>query len=482
MSRWNERFQSNVLGAEWARLKRSAEDAFADGADSAEIGPELARLRKVVGFIDGALDGVDPELLPFGFYDLLNVQASHCASRIDAYSSSRGIDDVRAANHHADELLSLVRPHLVLDGSAANAFRKAAVGYGKTYEQMSAKAMDGFREAVSELISRKAHVERIIKKIEQQTVRMDDEEQRLLGEEGVLVVAGRKATDAEEKFREIKALHQKIFHDVDGEESVKSQIDSAFALVSQKAQEAATLVSTADQPIKKIVEYEGRLLGNPSRPDEESVSAFIERQKKKLTEFEVEQASKTEALIQKIESLIPGATSAGLATAYHEMKNSFDAPIKTASRIFYGTIAVLIFGSILLCVQKIYWFGIEFIPLPDWESSLRSFAYKLPFYGAAVWLAYYASKRRSEFQRLQQEYAHKEALAKSYDSFKRQIEALGSKDDVLMAMLLEKAIGAIAHNASQTLDGKHGDKSPSHDALDKVLGNLTGLKEFFQKP
>ena len=112
--------------------------------------------------------------------------------------------------------------------------------------------------------------------------------------------------------------------------------------------------------------------------------------------------------------------------------------------------------------------GIRFKELGDWESVLRSLAYKLPFYGPAVWFAYYASKRRSEYQRLQQEYAHKEALAKSYDSYKKQIQELGQENNEMLVSLLNKAIDAIAHNASKTLDGKHGDKMPLQEALDRL--------------
>ena len=54
--------------------------------------------------------------------------------------------------------------------------------------------------------------------------------------------------------------------------------------------------------------------------------------------------------------------------------------------------------------------------------------YSTPVLGPVLWIVLSASKRRSEFQRLQQEYAHKEALAKSYAGFKEQIDSL-DKDD-----------------------------------------------------
>ena len=125
--------------------------------------------------------------------------------------------------------------------------------------------------------------------------------------------------------------------------------------------------------------------------------------------------------------------------------------------------------SLLVNVVSIGFWSIEFVHLTDWPSVVRLLTHKLPFYIPLVWLAYFSSKRRSEFQRLQQEYAHKEALAKSYDSYRRQIDELGSEGDELRRDLLAKSVDAIAFNASSSLDGKHGDKIPLQEAVEQAV-------------
>ncbi len=92
---------------------------------------------------------------------------------------------------------------------------------------------------------------------------------------------------------------------------------------------------------------------------------------------------------------------------------------------------------------------------------MNNLLFKLPLYVPLVWLALYASKRRSENQRLEQEYAHKEALAKSYSSYKQQIKELKQEDQLLLIKLLDSAIAAMANNASDVLDKKHGDSTTS---------------------
>src|SRR5690606_32598381 len=116
--------------------------------------------------------------------------------------------------------------------------------------------------------------------------------------------------------------------------------------------------------------------------------------RKKMLDFQGAQEKQYRALNEQIESLLPGATSAGLASAYREVKNSFEAPIKFFSKVFLWSIGVLVARSLVLHVQSISLSGITFVALRDIETVLKSVFYKLPFYGPAIWLAYYATKRR----------------------------------------------------------------------------------------
>lgn len=73
-------------------------------------------------------------------------------------------------------------------------------------------------------------------------------------------------------------------------------------------------------------------------------------------------------------------------------------------------------------------------------------------------------------ERLKQEYAHKEALAKSYESFKFQIEQLGGDSEVeLLKKLLDTAISAVAKNASETLDKVPDNKTPILEISEKGM-------------
>lgn len=484
MSRWIEQFKSHEYRRAWERLKNQLEQAFIDDPSVTTYVVELARLSKVVEYIDEILDSIDPDLVPLVTWDNFQSQASACADQISAYNSSRNIGHIQNANSNADNLLTYVRPYMIVAGRAGKALQRAAIGYSQVFEDRSKSV----GQAVSELMrDAKASADRIASLESKFTKAFDLIEASRLeligenGSEGTLAELMKDIADFQRQYAESKTYYADFFVGMSGQESQRVTLDNAVANASSQSKKAQEIVLAAEISASKIVEFERKILGSSDGSDEESLSYLLEQQKIRLEEFEVDQAKKTSALNEKIESLLPGATSAGLATAYLEMKNSFDGPIRSASKIFYWTIGVLILGSILLCIDKVYWFGIDFMKISDWHSFLGSFAYKLPFYGSAIWLAYYASKRRSEFQRLQQEYAHKEALAKSYDSYKKQIETLGASDGKLMSILLEKSIDAITHNASQTLDGKHGDKMPAHEAVEKIVNQLSDVKSAISK-
>ncbi|WP_162784999.1 hypothetical protein [Polynucleobacter necessarius] len=109
---------------------------------------------------------------------------------------------------------------------------------------------------------------------------------------------------------------------------------------------------------------------------------------------------------------------------------------------------------------------------PDNSKNLdelrRAFLMKLPIYAPVIWFAYFVNKRRSENKRLLEGHSHKEAMAKSYESDKKQITDLKLDDSSLIEKLMDRAIDVISYNASATLDGKHDEKMPIHQMLSEA--------------
>ncbi|MFM5872483.1 hypothetical protein ACET6Z_14720 [Aeromonas veronii] len=293
----------------------------------------------------------------------------------------------------------------------------------------------------------------------------------------------------EEFESEITQAHEKIlnfseilFEGTSTDDSVEQKINVALDNIESDAKESASQLVKLRSKIDDFSNYYNLVFGELQDDENRKggLKSEIDTRKKELERFKETQELKYKTLVEEIESLLPSATSAGLASAYREMKVSFDGPIIQNTIIFYGTIACLIFTALVSMTQELGWFYIKFHNIPELTTLASNILYKAPIIIPVIWLALFSSKRRSEALRLQQEYAHKEALAKSFQNFKAQIEALGEETPVLMNKLLEAAIDAVSKNASDTLDKKHGDKTPVHQTLDGALDSLGKIKALFE--
>jgi hypothetical protein len=145
-------------------------------------------------------------------------------------------------------------------------------------------------------------------------------------------------------------------------------------------------------------------------------TAAAEREKK-LEEMN----TKFNETLKKVESLLPGATSAGLASAFREQKLRFSRPMRLWI-ITLGTALFLIFCAGLIGFDA---------SLDSWDLILRHLVQRLPLVGPLVWVAIYAGRNFMHSQRLHEEYAYKEAISTAFEGYKREfseVDFAGSAD------------------------------------------------------
>ncbi|PJK15527.1 hypothetical protein CO613_00030 [Lysobacteraceae bacterium NML07-0707] len=271
--------------------------------------------------------------------------------------------------------------------------------------------------------------------------------------------------DSESKLKEIEDLYKSIYD----EDGLKQEIDEFYENISSKNKDINELKEDSVATLGGLEDFYNKILG---REDENGKKAGglkqeIEQRKIELDNFKQKQEERYEELNKQIENLLPGATSAGLSSAYNEMRNKFSKSAKWYGWGFYASLFFL-----LLLIFRIRDLSIiKDIPLDkglgiSLLAFLGNFSVKLPFILPVLWLVIFVSKRRSEAERLTQEYAHKESLAKSYDSYKQQIEKLSEENQKeLLPVLMENMIKAIALNPAETLDKKHQSDSPISEIL-----------------
>lgn len=476
MSRWTTQAGTPSLIEAWDLLKAGLSQAAVDDKTVVTSVEELARLKKVAAYLRSIYDSIEPDFVPLVTWTQVEEQLRACTGQVVAYNASRSISNIVQANAHADALLGLIRPFMLTRDRAARALRAAVEEYQTVLTDQVRQQVEFFESARGQAAM---HVDAVAKAeaaavagrndILQASKAIHGSEKE--GEPGYLGGI-KKAAEQIEKIREEAATyHDELIVGDEESPSIKVIVREAASGARKSRDEVVALRDAFSKQLDELRALHARVFGTADA-DGKAVGGLkdeLEAHKARLEQQEKNESARIKALGDEIESLLPGAASASLATAYREMSQSFDEPIRRADSLFRVSIALLFLTSLALSIHQIGWLYVHFQPWPQGLDGLfATLIPKLPFYVPLVWLAYFASARRSEAQRLKQEYAHKQALTSSYQSFKKQIAALEETDEALLRDLMRKAIETVSRNASETLDKRHGDRHPMHEALDAV--------------
>jgi hypothetical protein len=475
MSRWTTNFSQHPFQEKWKQLNTELSSIAVDDQTIVTSVQELARLKKVVAYLDRLLSDVDPEMIPASLWTSFDSQLDACLQQVRAYASNKQIAHMLQANEHVDNLLSYLKPYNVLPNQLFSALKNSF----KAYSDEVDKYLNSFREKSTSLI------EEIKIDKENSTERLNVINQEKVAIEGfskLLFETSEETESVEEKIKKLVALVENKTTEVEkthelllvGDDSIYSKIIAAKSSINESKSKIDESLNSVSNRILELRAFHEKIFGTKVAEDipvTDGLEFELEQRLHQLSVYENDQHSKHEALKIKIESLLPGATSAGLASAYGELKNGFSKPIGNYTKLFYGSLLLLVVAGVTASVQSISFdpvFSLKFIATEQWDTVLRSFLFKAPFVAPVIWLAIFSATRRSQYERLQQEYAHKEALATSYHSYKLQLQDLKIDSDELQKELIKKAIDAVSYNASTTLDGKHEEKLPLHQFLEKL--------------
>jgi len=484
MSRWIEGFKNHAFQASWINVKNSLEEISIPAGTTAPNLKEYARLKKVVEYIDALLKSSDPELIPLGIWKNFVGQANNVNSQIANFNANNNFSHLTSANTYLDNILTYISPYVRNGKVAAQTAGRAFKAYSDAITEHIEKVETTAGQALTHTQQARDSAQALLSEIKVKKGEIDKLEQELLiGAEEEPSLKNRMETlEGETKawHSKVSEFHLKLTKGNEEESSIILQIDEAKAKALNNTEKTQLALDDSEKVIKDLSNFNEEIFGKENDQGKRSggLKSELDLRNEEIAEFQKQQETKYSTLIDEIESLLPGATSAGLATAYKDLKESYDDPIKNMTRTFYGSLIGLLIVGVVLITNKVGWFYINFIEIEEASKLLNNILIKLPITIPLVWLAVFASKRRSQNMRLQQEYAHKEALAKSYQGFKKQIEGLGNdKDDILLKQLLQAAIEGVSFNASGTLDGKHGDKVPIIDDIEglvKVLKTSLG--------
>lgn len=449
MSRWHEAHELHSYRKSWAALKSEIDNLDLEDDLAEAAAPEVARARKVIGYVDGLFEGVEPELVPLVTWDKIDDAAQKAQVSLTAFAEQGALGPLQAVNTSLDSILGLLRPYSWGRGGVAKAMRKAAKAYASAVAAHLAEFESESRSKLDEIAGRHQSAGSFLEEMESKSERISEIYDDLLHPERGLHPRFQRYFDEVSSYRD--ALLEGDGEDPGIKEQISEAVDEVAEFLKSSRDAAEEHTDLLDELRRFHLKVYGRQQEDGARVG--GLSAELEAKKNKIDSLTDEQDKRISALALRVEELLPGATSAGMASAYREMRERFDKPLRYADIAFYVAIGGLFVVSSFL--------GADLISdaEPNWEGLINSMLLKLPLAAPLIWLGVHASKRRSQMLRLQQEYAHKEALASSYDSYRTQITELGEDSSEMLQALIAKAVDAASYNASVTLDGKHGSGS-----------------------
>jgi len=182
----------------------------------------------------------------------------------------------------------------------------------------------------------------------------------------------------------------------------------------------------------------------------DSISTVHEARVAKLTED-------LELLIKRVVGLLPGATSAGLASSFNAQKLRFAKPQRRWLKIFIWCIVGLIIVALPSFIAALGFpvFGHSSDSTPT--ELRRGLMLRMPIVIPIVWLAIYAGRNYMLSLRLEEEYAYKEAVSTAFEGYKREmkdIEAGDAENPSPLTKLCANILAAIAERPGRIYEGK----------------------------
>lgn len=264
-------------------------------------------------------------------------------------------------------------------------------------------------------------------------------------------------TRAEAVFSKIQALQQET-------EREASNINNLIAQIKNVGASAGTLE-------QQIIGYQSKFDAFQSQLDSR-LKMFLEFETKtKQAEKENQQReSEIDRLISKADTMIRGATTAGLSKSLEDTRDLYSKRMYWARIGFFFSIAFISISAFPLVGHLLPGLFGNWGPAVSEQTLNSKFGVigKIFLLLPATWLTVFFTKSFAEFFHLEREYAHKAALAKSVEGFKR--EAPKYEEEITTSVF-----GEILNNPSK---GKFPEPAnhPLYEVLTKRLSEMFGKK------
>jgi len=224
--------------------------------------------------------------------------------------------------------------------------------------------------------------------------------------------------------------------------------------IQQKEKEANTSVSTVETLKEKIDAWakEIKELADKS----ENIKEGLDNREKKLNSL----ITTAENTHKSVEDLLPGATSAGLASAFKQRKLE---NAKSKEKYMFGFV-----GSILVLCGLVIWMMQTVFVSPKeniewWKILLQKIPVTFPF----IWLGWFFARNFGHLVRLEEDYAFKESISRSFEGYKKQMQEVDPEK--ALPQLCNSTICILSEPPLRVFDRKTSDETPANSFLERFM-------------
>lgn len=290
---------------------------------------------------------------------------------------------------------------------------------------------------------------------------------------GEILAAAEKVSVHHQTVNECKNSVEALVKETEGLRDAaiqaRNKTDTARSEVEQFSTEAVALAAEITKAHETSTRLSAEINGilTSATADKESLKQILDHLTKSdetARGHEARVATLTgdaEALKNRVEGLLPGATSAGLASAFKDQKLRFSEPQKRWLKTFIWCMVGLFIVSLPSFISAIFGKNI-FGGMADstWDAVLRGLTMRLPILVPLVWLAIYAGRNYMLSLRLEEDYAYKEAISTAFEGYKREMEKFVAGDatnPTPITTLCINVLRAIAERPGRIYEGKQQD-------------------------
>jgi hypothetical protein len=321
----------------------------------------------------------------------------------------------------------------------------AAVNSAKANLDVDMKAVDGRRkEADQYAILVEQHLASISKAAEAGTSRLKEIEAFQATAEAQAKAATSALAVADQAASGADSANERTQKSATNAESLVAAISGQHETTTQVVSDTKALLADAhasEANLKTVLEH---------LTNSDQISTAHEKRVEALSE-------QLQSLIQRVEGLLPGATSAGLASSFNKQRSRFTLPQKQWLWMFVVCIGLLVILAVPSFLSAI---GVLHSTEQSWTAAWRNLILRLPIVAPVIWLAIYAGRNYMMSLRMEEDYAYKEAISTAFEGYKREMEKIAASEGenpTPITILCTNILRAIAERPGRIYEGRQKD-------------------------